>query len=182
MAREMTVVDYSNEWPKQYECEKNLLQVILGDVLENAYHIGSTSVPGLVAKPVIDILLEVKSLDRLDALNSAMESIGYTPKGEFGIPGRRYFPKGGDERTHHVHAFVLGDPHSMKHLAFRDYLRTHLAAATEYAAVKMAASAAHKTDPKGYVAFKHAFVEQMVDKAVHWMSKEQSKCSQEEQS
>jgi GrpB-like predicted nucleotidyltransferase (UPF0157 family) len=182
MARHMTVVDYSNEWPKQYEREQDLLQATLGDVLESVHHIGSTSVPGLAAKPVIDILLEVQSLDRLDALNSAMESIGYTPKGEFGIPGRRYFPKGGDERTHHVHAFASGDPLIAKYLAFRDYLRAHPAAVAEYAAVKMAASAAHQTDPEGYVAFKHGFVEQMVAKAVHWMSEEQTECSQEEQS
>jgi GrpB-like predicted nucleotidyltransferase (UPF0157 family) len=129
-------------------------------------------VPGLLAKPIIDILLEVQSLDRLDALNSAMESLGYTPKGEFGIPGRRYYPKGGDKRTHHVHAFAAGDPQVVKHLAFRDYLRAHPVAAANYAAIKREAATTHATDPTGYVAFKHDFVEQMVAEALHWMNQQ----------
>ena len=171
MARRMKVVEYSADWPRQYEQEFVLLRGALGHEIVRSHHIGSTSVPGLAAKPIIDILLEVRSVDTLDTLSEAMRDLGYQPKGEFGIPGRRYFPKGSDERTHHVHAFAVGDPLIEPHLAFRNYLRTHPAAVAEYAAVKKAAAAAHETDPEGYVAFKHGFVERMVGEAVHWTRK-----------
>ena len=168
MVRRMKVVEYSAEWPRLYEQEILLLREALGQEIVRPHHIGSTSVPGLAAKPIIDILLEVQSVDGLDDLNKAMRAIGYEPKGEFGIPGRRYFPKGSDKRTHHVHAFAVGDSHIRPHLAFRDYLRAHPAAAAEYAAIKKEAAAAHETDPEGYVAFKHVFVERMVVEAVDW--------------
>ena len=70
--------------------------------------------------------------------------------------------------VYHVHVFAVGDPQIEKHLAFRDYLRSHPAAVAEYAAVKQAASAAHETDPEGYVAFKSGFVERTVAEALHW--------------
>jgi len=97
-----------------------------------------------------------------------MENLGYQPHGEFGIPGRRYYPKGGNDRTHHVHAFAVGDRQIKPYLAFRDYLRTHPAAVADYAALKRAGSLAHEMDPEGYVSFKHDFVEQMLAVAVYW--------------
>ena len=180
MVRRMIVVEYSTEWPRIYQQERLVLQRLLGDEWVRCHHIGSTSVPGLSAKPVVDILIEVRSLASLDSLSEMMKSIGYEPKGEFGIPGRRYFPKGGDQRTHHIHAFAAGDPQIAKYLALRDYLRTSPEAVAEYAAIKRAASLAHETDPEGYVAFKHDFVEAMVAKAVHWKNKGQSDCSEGE--
>jgi len=164
----MKVVDYSTQWPRLYQRERSALRAALGREIVRAHHIGSTAVPGLAAKPIIDILLEVRSVERLDTFDNAMEGLGYQPRGEFGIPGRRYYPKGDDERTHHVHAFAVGDPHIEAHLAFRDYLRVHPSSVAEYAAVKREASAVHETDPEGYVAFKHDFVERMVAKAVRW--------------
>jgi len=178
----MDVSEYSEKWPFLYEEAAAQLRELLGTELVRSHHIGSTSVPGLAAKPIIDILLEVRSIDGLDAYDASMRDLGYEPKGEFGIPGRRYFPKGGDRRTHHVHAFALGDPHVKKHLAFRDYLRAHPQAVAEYASIKKAASAAHATDPEGYMAFKHVFVEQMVTDAVHWMDELQPDRDQEESS
>lgn len=168
MVRRMEIVDYSAEWPQIYMSEVSLLREALGNELVRAHHIGSTAVPGLAAKPVIDILLEVRSVERLDAFDSAMERLGYQPHGEFGIPGRRYYPKGGDDRTHHVHAFDDSDRQIEAYVAFRDYLRTHPTAVAEYAAVKREGSMAHQTDPEAYVAFKHDFVERMVAEATNW--------------
>ena len=168
MVRSMKVVNYSAEWPTLYDRELAVLREVLGNEIVRAHHIGSTAVPGLAAKPVIDILLEVRSVEQLDAFDNAMGKLGYQPRGEFGISGRRYFPKGGDDRTHHVHAFAVDDPQIDNYLAFRDYLRAHPASAAEYAAVKREASMVHETDPEGYVAFKHGFVERMVAVAVHW--------------
>ncbi len=168
MTRILEVVDSSDRWPALYEREAERLRRALGDHIVRIHHIGSTSVPGLAAKPIIDILLEVRSVEALDGCAAAMRCLGYEPRGEFGIPGRRYYPKGGDQRTHHVHAFAADDPHVLPHLAFRDYLRTHPESAAAYADVKRQAAAAHATDPEGYMDDKHAFVERTVEKAVHW--------------
>ncbi|VGH57106.1 putative dehydrogenase [Klebsiella pneumoniae] len=115
--RILTVVDYDEMWPALFENERTLLQMTLGKVISRIHHIGSTSVPGLSAKPVIDILIEVANLEELDSLNQAMEGIGYTVRGENGILNRRYFTKGGNQRSHHIHAFATGDAQIIKHLA-----------------------------------------------------------------
>ena len=149
--RDMSVVDYDPRWPVAAADEIEQLRDVLGEILVRAHHIGSTSVPGLAAKPVIDLLLEVVSLSQLEAFDGAMRDLGYEPRGEFGIPRRRYYPKGGDRRTHHVHAFRIGDSHIGEHLAFRDYLRAHPEISTEYARVKRQAASRHRHDPEGYV-------------------------------
>ena len=168
MVREIRIVAYDPAWPDAYAEEATMIRAALGDLLVRAHHIGSTAVPGLAAKPVIDICLEVRDLAQLDALDDAMRALGYVPRGEFGIPDRRYYPKGGDDRTHHVHAFVVGDPHVEKHLAFRDYLRAHPAIVEEYAAIKAEGSTKYLHDPEGYQAHKHAFITQTLEDAVIW--------------
>ena len=172
MARRMTVVAYRREWPGEYEAEVLLLRQALGDEIVRTHHIGSTAVPGLAAKPIIDILLEVRSVERLDAPAQAMEELGYLPRGELGIPWRRHYPKGSDDRTHHVHAFAEGDPHIEEHIAFRDYLRTHPSTAEGYADGKQCAARIYALNPEEYVAFKHDFMEQLVHHAVHWLRKQ----------
>jgi GrpB-like predicted nucleotidyltransferase (UPF0157 family) len=159
--RVVEVVPYHPRWPVLFEDEAALLRRTLGDVAVHIHHIGSTSVPGLVAKPIIDILLEVTSLAALDALNEAMRAIGYEPRGELGIPRRRYFPKGGMDRTHQVHAFVVGDEHGMRHLAFRDYLRAHPETAKEYGELKIAIARDCDNDIERYCDGKDAYVKRV---------------------
>jgi len=115
-----------------YEEEAIKLRRIFGEQLVAIHHIGSTSIPGLEAKPIIDIMPVVEDINSVDEHNESMREIGYEPKGENGIPERRYFQKGGDNRSHHVHIFQVGSPHVERHLAFRDYLRTHPIEAREY--------------------------------------------------
>lgn len=107
--RTIIVVPYDDKWPEMFEAESSLIKTLLGGVAKSIHHIGSTSVPGLSAKPVIDILLEVSNINELDRYNSAMTRAGYIARGENGISGRRYFIKGGDQRSHHVHAFAVRD-------------------------------------------------------------------------
>ena len=90
------VVPYQPAWPAEYEAEAEKIKQILGGELIEIHHIGSTSVPGLKAKPILDILPVVRDIGRIDAYNSAFEAIGYEAMGELGLPGRRYFRKGGD--------------------------------------------------------------------------------------
>ncbi len=102
------------------------------------HHIGSTAIPGIVAKPVIDLLGVVPSVGVLDRREQQLVALGYEAMGEFGIPGRRYFRKktpDGDP-THHLHVFATGSPEIDRHLDFRDYLRAFPAEAAAYAALK----------------------------------------------
>lgn len=162
------VVDYDANWPQEFERESQHLQKMLGQILKQAHHIGSTAVPRLKAKPIIDILLEVHSLSELDAQTSAMEKLGYEVMGELGIKGRRYFRKGGDNRTHQIHAFQSGDSHLTRHLAFRDYLIEHEAIAREYGELKAAIAQRCNHDIEQYCDEKDPFVIFHEKKALVW--------------
>lgn len=157
--RILTVVDYDEMWPTLFENERTLLQMTLGKVISRIHHIGSTSVPGLSAKPVIDILIEVANLEGLDSLNQAMEGVGYTVRGENGILNRRYFTKGGNQRSHHIHAFTTGDAQIIKHLAFRDYLIKHNDVAIQYALMKKSAMLLCENDSHRYSIYKADFIQ-----------------------
>ena len=122
----ITVVSYDPAWPGLYEAEAQAIAGVLGQRLTAIHHIGSTAVPGLAAKPVIDIMPVVRAVTEADECRADFEALGYEYLGEFGIPGRRYLRKGGDERTHQMHIL----PRTMctplrGNLAVRDYLRAH---------------------------------------------------------
>ena len=157
--RAVIVVSYDRQWPLMFESESSLIQALLGEVVKGVHHIGSTSVPGMAAKPVIDILLEVAGISELDKCNSVMTRAGYIARGENGIRGRRYFIKGGDKRSHQVHAFAVGDMQVVKHLAFRDYLIKNSEEAELYAEIKRAAALASKNDAQRYSELKAGFIE-----------------------
>lgn len=156
--RKIEVVDYNPAWPELFAKECYVLQKTLKGVAIAIHHIGSTAVLGLAAKPIIDILIEITNLDMLDRLNIDMESIGYKPKGEFGIAGRRYFQKGGNERTHHLHAFIAGDQNVARHLAFRDYLRANQVVSAEYAELKRSIALNCDNDSQKYCDGKDRFI------------------------
>lgn len=134
--RKLEVTLYNKDWPLMFEEEAEKLRKIFGSEIIEIYHIGSTSVDGLIAKPVIDIMPVVKDVNQVDYFNTAMVDIGYEPKGENGLPGRRYFQKGGDQRTHHIHFYEIGDSEVERHLAFRNYLCWHPNAVKEYGNLK----------------------------------------------
>lgn len=162
------VIEHDPNWRLKFELEAQILKNILGDVLIDIHHIGSTSVTGLHAKPIIDILLEASDLSELDSKNKEMESIGYEVMGEFGIPGRRYFRKGKDVRTHHVHSFVSGDPGLIRHIAFRDYLIAHSDIAKEYGLLKTEIIKRNNHDMGFYCDAKDPFISLHEPKAVEW--------------
>ncbi len=164
----VTVVEYNSAWPDMFEMESQKIQSILGDILNHIHHIGSTSVPNLMAKPVIDIMLDVTSLDLLDQLTRKIENLGYEAMGEYGIPGRRYFRKGGDNRTHHIHAFQAGDPNLVRHLAFRDYLIAHPEVAKQYGQLKFDIAKACENNIDNYWERKAPFIKHHEPIAVDW--------------
>ncbi len=159
--RKIEVVDYDPSWPEVFETERDLLLKTLGNVAVEIHHVGSTSIPGIAAKPIIDILIEIADLAALDELNKEMQAIGYRPKGDFGIPNRRYFQKGGDNRSHHIHAFERGDFNVMRHIGFRDYLRAHPEVAKEYGQLKKDIAKTCDNDSGRYCDGKDAYIKRI---------------------
>jgi len=170
--RVINVVEYDPSWNVLFEIEKSALANILGSNAVKIEHIGSTAVKGLNAKPVIDILVEVKSLVELDAYNNAIKQLGFTVKGENGISGRRYFQKGGNQRTHHVHAFKSGDINLIRHRAFKDYLIAHPTVAKEYGQIKNTAVLSCSNNINIYMAQKNEFIQKYERIAMKWFSSE----------
>ncbi|MEM1220222.1 MAG: GrpB family protein [Bacteroidota bacterium] len=165
---QVQVLDYQPHWPTKFQTEALLWREILGQVLVDIQHIGSTSVPSLAAKPIIDILLAVSDLKTLDSYTSEIEKRGYEVMGEYHIPGRRYFRKGGNQRSHHVHAFQIGDANLVRHLAFRDYLRAHPAVAKAYGDLKKEIIQHRIQDSISYGDAKEPFIKEHEEKASAW--------------
>ena len=136
--RDLTVVPYRYGWPALFEQEAERLRQALGDKALRIEHIGSTSVPGLAAKPIIDILVAVVSLAQAEASIPDLEVLGYQHRSHDAIPERLFLAKESapEHRTHHL---SLAEPESgfwENHLAFRDYLRVHDELAAEYVELK----------------------------------------------
>ena len=172
--RTIQVVSHDPSWPAEFEKEARAISFILGDLVVHVHHIGSTAVPDLKAKPVIDILLEVTDVIVLDAHDAGMKSLGYTPKGEFGITGRRFYLKGLYDRTHHVHAFNADSPDVKRHIAFRDYLIAHPSIAKDYEELKVRCASECNNDNDKYCDGKDAFVRKHEQRAEEWMRCQQA--------
>ncbi|WP_428611112.1 GrpB family protein [Shewanella sp.] len=175
MSRIIEVLDYQRHWPEVFEAEKALLLAVLGDRVITIEHIGSTSVPGLAAKPIIDILVEADSLAALDAKNSQLQRLGYRARGEHGIAGRRYFQKGGEQRSHHLHAFQSGSAQLTAHRAFRDYLIAHPQMAGEYGRLKQRIAKKGQHDSEAYMALKADFMVETLALALGWYAANSSR-------
>ncbi len=152
-----------------YAVEAERLTAVFGDQLLAMHHIGSTAVPGLPAKPIIDILPVVQDITQIEALNGAMAALGYIAKGENGVPGRRYFRKGSDaHHTHHIHVFQVGRPEIADHLNFRDYLRAHPDEAAAYGRLKTTLAAQYRADPPAYTNAKTEFIAEILRRTAVW--------------
>ena len=164
----VVVVSYDPIWPKQYEEEKDRLQKALGLIIAQIDHIGSTAVPGLGAKPIIDIMIALNNVAEVNGCILPLKNIGYEPLGENGIPGRHFFRKLSKEtgiRTHHLHVVGAGNDFIAKHLLFRDYLRSHPETARQYYQLKKELSSEHGDDRNSYTDAKTQFIESVLAKA-----------------
>lgn len=157
------VVPYDPRWPQEFEHASGEVVTALGPNLLAIHHIGSTSIPSIHAKPVIDMLAVVADLAAVDQRVAEMQQLGYEAMGAFGIEGRRYFrrddPTG--RRTHQVHAFAESSQHICRHLAFRDFMRAHPAVAREYGALKQKLAVAYPHDMEAYMDGKDAFIKEV---------------------
>ncbi|MDD3797200.1 MAG: GrpB family protein [Lachnospiraceae bacterium] len=167
MSQHVIVADYNAAWEQEYFKEEQLIKQILKENCVEVYHIGSTSVPGLAAKPIIDILPVVKSLQAVDKVSGEFEKAGYEYLGEFGLTGRRYLRKGGDERTHQIHIFAETDRSNIeRHVAFRDYMRTHADDRNKYSELKKELASKYPYDIERYCEGKDFFVKDIEAKAL----------------
>jgi GrpB-like predicted nucleotidyltransferase (UPF0157 family) len=116
------LVDHDPSWANLYEQEAAKLSAIFDGAAVGIEHVGSTSVPDLSAKPVVDILIGVRELELSDEQIAALERLGYEYLGEYGLPGRLFFRK--EPRTHHIHVVEHGGEHWERQLLFRDALRS----------------------------------------------------------
>jgi GrpB-like predicted nucleotidyltransferase (UPF0157 family) len=164
------VVPPDPAWQEEFQQESQQLAWVMGENIVAIHHIGSTAIPSIYAKPVIDFLIEVKSIAKTDEQNGAMTTIGYEALGEFGLPGRRYFRKNRSPeiRTHNVHTYEVGSPEITRHLAFRDYMIAHPDDAQQYSELKRQLAKQYPHDIEGYMDGKDEFVKMMEKKALIW--------------
>ena len=175
MARVIEVVDYDPLWIVAFDKEAAILNAIFGERVVGVHHIGSTSVPGLDAKPIIDILVVLDNTDDINSFDRAMQDVGYRVRGECldapipGTPGRFYFTKETNGvRSHHVHACATGHEDIFDKLAFRDYLRAHSSKAAAYGELKRRIAAQYRFDNIGYMQAKDGFVKSTLLEARRW--------------
>ena len=170
MERVVEVVPHSSKWQEAFNVESHQIMNALGDNVVAVHHIGSTAIPGIHAKPIIDLLTAVKDILKVDDQDLAMTSLGYEVMGEFGIPGRRYFRKhnAAGIRTHHVHTFAAASDQVERHLAFRDYMIAHPEDAQKYSELKRQLAAKYPTDIEGYMDGKDGFIKEIDQKAAAW--------------
>jgi GrpB-like predicted nucleotidyltransferase (UPF0157 family) len=164
------IVDYDPGWPAMFEAEKKSVLQTAGAWLVDIQHVGSTSVPSLAAKPVIDMMAAVASLDEAQHIIQPLAALGYdyVPEYEVEMPERRYFRKGRrgrDGDKYHLHVVQMDGAFWRRHLAFRDYLRAHPDTARQYAELKRRLAAEHGTDVDGDTDAKSEFILGIQEKA-----------------
>ncbi|MGG3925891.1 GrpB family protein [Metabacillus fastidiosus] len=169
--RRTNICAWTEDWEKLYSQEEAMLKAIFKDELVGIFHIGSTSIRAVgYAKPIIDILIVVKDIEKVDLYNSDMFVLGYEAEGENGIVGRRYFPKGKNDRTHHVHIFPVGSEHIKTHLAFKEYLIENPAEAKRYGELKINLAKQFPNEHHKYQTGKQQLVNELAHKANEWAS------------
>ncbi|MGD9932837.1 MAG: GrpB family protein, partial [Dehalococcoidia bacterium] len=163
--RPVVLVPYDREWPHTFAGLRDEIAGACGDLLSGVEHVGSTAVPGLAAKPVIDVMPVLHRFDDGPACAERLEPLGYTYLGEYGIPGRHFFRKDDaatGERIANVHMYEADHDEAIAHFAFRDYLRAHDDWRDRYAALKRELAARFPNEVESYAEAKTDFVKEVV--------------------
>ncbi|MFT3808411.1 MAG: GrpB family protein [Micropepsaceae bacterium] len=156
-------------WQDAYRQEAGQIERAFGDCLDGIDHIGGTSIAGIFAKPVIDILVQARSLAEVEARSPAMMDLGYEARGEYGLPGRRYFSRkvsAASVTGYHVHVYQSGSADAFRHLAFRDFLVLHPQLADAYSELKRSLADSSGVLPPDYANLKSAFVQDIERQAL----------------
>lgn len=156
---EVRLVEYDPSWPREFEQEAQRLRAVLGDKALAIHHVGSTAVPGLPAKPVVDLMVEVADLSAIQQITEQFQEAGYEVLGENGIPGRHFITRNAErERTHDVHIFQTGHTEIEQMILFRDRLRQDPDEATAYRELKNDLADEYRHDPIAYTQGKSEFI------------------------
>ena len=158
------LIPYTNEWARLFQEEKSHLLAAVVEYVLDIQHVGSTSMPGMIAKPIIDIAIAVKNFEEAKVCIKPIERLGYEYKGEFGIPRRHYFTKG-NPRTHHIHMNEISSRDWSDQITFRNYLLQHQEIAKEYVELKLALAQRYPTDRQSYTDSKASFVKRVLQLA-----------------
>ena len=161
------VVPYNPHWKNQFEAEAQQWLNILNQDIIAIHHIGSTAIQNIYAKPIIDLLIEVKDIHQVDQYHENIAAKNYQIMGEYGIPGRRYFRKYNlsGNRTHHIHIYQQYSPEIKRHLAFRDYMMNHSKTAQKYSKIKQELALKYPEDIESYMDGKDQFIKEIDQKA-----------------
>jgi GrpB-like predicted nucleotidyltransferase (UPF0157 family) len=165
MSEPIVIVEYDPHWPRIFEELRASLVTSLGDLAVAVEHVGSTAVPGLAAKPIIDLDLVVASSDHIPAAIARLADLGYAHKGDQGIPGREAFLAPASAPRHHLYACPSDGEELRRHLLFRDSLRAHPRVAGDYEGLKKAAALRFRDDRVAYVEAKSRFIEEVLRRA-----------------
>jgi GrpB-like predicted nucleotidyltransferase (UPF0157 family) len=163
------LVPHDAKWVDAARERASQLHAALGPLLVEVHHVGSTSIPGIVAKPIIDLIPEVASIDKLDAQREVLKELGYEWWGEFGLAGRRYCTLtdvASGKRLVQLHCYATGSPEITRHIAFRDYLRQRPELAAEYEAVKRRCRDQHPENSHAYTDCKDDWIRRVQAEAL----------------
>ena len=159
------IEDYDPRWPERFETLRLRMAVLLSGMVTAIEHVGSTAVPGLAAKPIIDIDLLLKADRDLPPVVIALTSLGYAHRGDLGITGREAFRPPPNDFPHHLYVCSPDSSAYRQHIAFRDFLRAHREEADAYASMKRGLAFKYGSDREAYTKAKSEFVERILRRA-----------------
>ena len=162
----VTVVPYDSKWNDEFERIKLYLEKTLENRIIAIEHVGSTSIEGLYAKPIIDIDVIIKNYDNFQDVKHCLENLGYYHEGDLGIEDREAFGYADKHEfmTHHLYVCPLFSQELKRHIAFRDYLKTHKEDKEKYSEIKLQASKMYPTDIDSYIKTKSPYITEIYKK------------------
>ena len=158
---ELRLSPYRDEWPLLFESEKKIIEAAVGYHISDIQHVGSTAIVGMPAKPILDIAIAVEDFEKARVCIDLLVALGYTFRGENGIPRRHYFQKG-EPCTHHVHMVEESSDEWTKLICFRDLLSADRSTAADYRRLKLDLWERLPEDRKAYQEAKTAFIEEII--------------------
>ena len=165
MTAPIIVEEYDPLWAEQFEALRSRIAPALGGLAAAIEHVGSTAVAGLAAKPIIDIDVVLRGREDLAAAIKKLDRLGYLHRGDLGIPGRESFRAPPDDVPHHLYLCLPQCREFDRHIAFRDYLRTHPDDVVAYARLKRQLAARHRSNRDAYTQAKGEFVNFVLQRA-----------------
>jgi GrpB-like predicted nucleotidyltransferase (UPF0157 family) len=163
---ELRLVAVGPDWALRFEEERRRLAVALGSAVLDIQHIGSTALPGILAKPILDLAIAVRCFEEAHSLVPRLVALGYEYRGEHGIARRHYFVRGNPRRSHHLHVLEQQGEDWERHLRFRDRLLASPGLAARYSAIKLEGISRAAGDRGVYQSFKSSFIAAHMDRNV----------------